>query len=72
MGNDQLRVIATELVLTVRNNSGVDWWKRDNVRAKLRVAIKRILQRYGYPPDLATEAVRTVLKQAEALAAEFS
>ena len=44
--------------------------KRDNVRAKMRVAVKRILQRHGYPPDLASEAVKTVLKQAEALARE--
>lgn len=68
MSNEELRVIATELVLTVRNNSGVDWWKRENVRAKMRVAIKRILNRYGYPPDLASEAVKLVLRQAEALA----
>lgn len=72
MGNDQLRVIATELVKTVRNNSGIDWWKRENVRAKLRLAIKRILQQYGYPPDLASEAVRLVLRQAEALAQELA
>ncbi|MEI4473540.1 type I restriction endonuclease subunit R [Frigidibacter sp. MR17.24] len=68
MSNDELRVIATELVAAVRNNAGVDWWKRDNVRARLRVAIKRILNRYGYPPDLASDAVKLVLQQAEALA----
>lgn len=68
MSNQELRVIATELVTTVRNNSGVDWWKRDNVRAKMRVAIKRILHRHGYPPDLASDAVKLVLRQAEALA----
>ncbi|MGI4802852.1 MAG: type I restriction endonuclease subunit R, partial [Janthinobacterium lividum] len=68
MSNQELRVIATELVTTVRNNSGVDWWKRENVRAKMRVAIKRILHRHGYPPDLASEAVKLVLRQAEALA----
>jgi type I restriction enzyme R subunit len=68
MSNQELRVIAAELVLTVRNNAGVDWWKRENVRAKMRVAIKRILARHGYPPDLASEAVKLVLRQAEALA----
>lgn len=68
MSNEELRVIATELVTTVRNNAGVDWWKRENVRAKMRVAIKRILNRHGYPPDLASEAVKLVLRQAEALA----
>ena len=70
MSNEELRIIATELVSTVRNNAGVDWWKRENVRAKMRVAIKRILTRHGYPPDLASEAVKMVLKQAEALARE--
>jgi len=68
MSNEELRVIATELVTTVRNNWGVDWWRRENVRAKMRVAIKRILARHGYPPDLALEAVKLVLRQAEALA----
>lgn len=68
MSNEELRIIATELVQTVRNNAGTDWWKRDNVRAKMRVAVKKILQRHGYPPDLASAAVKTVLKQAEALA----
>lgn len=68
MDNDQLKVIAAELVRSVRENSGVDWWQRDDVRAKMRVAVKRILRRYGYPPDLQAEAVKLVIKQAEALA----
>ncbi|WP_170517407.1 type I restriction endonuclease subunit R [Ruegeria atlantica] len=72
MSNEELQVIATELVKTVRSNSGTDWWRRENVRAKMRVAVKRILQRHGYPPDLTTEAVKTVLRQAEALATELS
>ena len=71
MSNENLRIIATELVQTVRNNSGTDWWRRENVRAKMRVAVKKILQRHGYPPDLAKDAIKTVLRQAEALAAEF-
>ena len=72
MSNSKLQVIAAELVKTVRSNAGADWWRRENVRAKMRVAVKRILQRHGYPPDLTTEAVKTVLKQAEALATEVS
>lgn len=68
MDNDQLKVIAAELVRSVRENSGVDWWQRDDVRAKMRVAVKRILRRYGYPPDLQAEAVKLVIRQAEALA----
>ncbi|OUD08935.1 DEAD/DEAH box helicase [Marivivens niveibacter] len=71
MSNDKLKVIATELVKTVRNNAGADWWRRDNVRAKMRVAVKKILTFYGYPPDLTLDAVKTVLKQAEAIAADL-
>lgn len=71
MSNASLQVIATELVRAIRATSGTDWWKRENVRAKMRLAIKRILRQYGYPPDLAAEAVKTVLRQAEALAGEM-
>ncbi|SEG09571.1 DUF3387 domain-containing protein, partial [Jhaorihella thermophila] len=71
MSNEELQVIATELVNTVRRNTGTDWWRRENVRARMRVAVKKILQRHGYPPDLAQEAVKTVLRQAEAIASEI-
>ena len=72
MSNNELQVIAAELVKTVRSKAGTDWWRRENVRAGMRVAVMKILQRHGYPPDLAAEAVKTVLKQAEALATEVS
>ncbi|WP_298905561.1 type I restriction endonuclease subunit R [uncultured Aliiroseovarius sp.] len=72
MSNSELQVIATELVKTVRSNAGADWWRRENVRAKMRIAVKKILQRHGYPPDLTTDAVKIVLKQAEAIATEIS
>lgn len=72
MSNNELQVIAAELVRTVRSNAGADWWRRENVRAKMRIAVKKILQRHGYPPDLTTDAIKTVLKQAEALATEVS
>lgn len=72
MSNSELQVIATELVKTVRSNAGADWWQRENVRAKMRIAVKKILQRHGYPPDLTADAIKTVLKQAEALAMEVS
>lgn len=68
MGNDELRIIATELVKSVRESSGVDWWQRDDVRAKMRAAVTRILRRPGYPPDLQAEAVKLVIRQTEALA----
>jgi len=72
MSNSELQVIAAELVKTVRSNAGADWWRRENVRAKMRIAVKKILQRHGYPPDLTSEAIKTVLMQAEALATEMS
>lgn len=71
MSNTSLQVIAAELVRAVRANSGTDWWKRENVRAQMRVAIRRILRKFGYPPDLTSEAVKTVLRQAEALATQM-
>lgn len=68
LGDDALRTIAQELVRTVRNNVAIDWTIRENVRAKLRVLVKRVLRRYGYPPDKQEKATRTVLEQAEVLA----
>ncbi len=54
-----------ELVDTVRGNASIDWTIRENVRAKLRVSVKRILRKYGYPPDKQEKATRTVIEQAE-------
>jgi type I restriction enzyme, R subunit len=71
MGNEDLRLIASELVRTVRENAGFDWWKFDDRRKRIRVAVKRILKKYGYPPDLQDAAIKTVVQQAEALAAEM-
>ena len=67
LGDDTLRTIARELVATVRKNVTIDWTIRDNVRAQLRVYVKRILRKYGYPPDMQEKATHTVLKQAEVL-----
>ena len=67
LGDETLREIARQLVETVRNNVTIDWTLRENVRAKLRVLVKRILRRYGYPPDKQEKATRTVLEQAEVL-----
>lgn len=63
-----LRTIAQELVKTVRANTSIDWTLRENVRAKLRVLVKRILHKYGYPPDKQEKANDTVLEQAALLA----
>ena len=67
LGDETLRDIARELVETVRNNLTVDWTLRENIRAKLRVLVKRILRKHGYPPDKQESATRTVLEQAEVL-----
>jgi type I restriction enzyme R subunit len=67
LGDEALRTIARELVATVRANVTIDWSVRENVRAHLRVLVKRILRKYGYPPDLQEKATQTVLEQAEVL-----
>jgi len=67
LGDETLRTIARELVNTVRANVTIDWTLRENVRAQLRVLVKRILRKYGYPPDKQEKATQTVLEQAEAL-----
>jgi type I restriction enzyme R subunit len=71
LGNEELRLIASEPVKTVRENTGFDWWKFDDRRKRLRVAVKRILKKFGYPPDLQDAAIKTVVQQAEALAAQI-
>lgn len=68
LGDDQLRVIARELADSIRNNTTIDWTLKESVKAKLRVLVKRILRKYGYPPDLQEKATQTVLEQAELLA----
>ena len=67
LGDDTLRAIARELVETVRQNVTIDWTLRENVRAQLRVLVKRILRKHGYPPDKQEKATQTVLEQAEVL-----
>ena len=67
LGDDTLRDIARELVETVRTNVTIDWTLRENVRARLRVLVRRILRIHGYPPDKREKATQTVLEQAEVL-----
>ena len=67
LGDDTLATIARELVETVRDNVTIDWTVRENVRAQMRVMVKRILRKYGYPPDKQEKATQTVLEQAEVL-----
>ncbi len=68
LGEPTLKQIARELVETVRKNVTIDWTIRENVRAQLRVLVKRILRKYGYPPDKQEKATQTVLEQAALLA----
>lgn len=70
MGDETLRTIAQELVKTVRANVTIDWTVRENVRAQLRVLVKRILRKHGYPPDKEEKAIDTVLEQASCLYSE--
>jgi len=72
LGDDRLRAIARELVETVRNNVTIDWTLRENVRAQLRVLVKRILRKHGYPPDKQEKATQTVLEQAALLSGEWA
>ena len=67
LGEPTLKAIARELVETVKKNVAIDWTVRENVRANLRVLVKRILRKYGYPPDKQEQATRTVLEQAAVL-----
>lgn len=67
LGDENLRLIARELVNSVKRNVTIDWTVKESVRAKLRVIVKRILRKHGYPPDKQEAATRTVLEQAELL-----
>lgn len=71
LGDEILKAIASELVESVRNSVTIDWDKKESVQAKMRVMIKRILKKYGYPPEKQEQAVRTILDQAKLLANEF-
>ena len=66
MGDDKLKLIAHELLMSLRENVSVDWAHRESARARMRVMVKRILRKYGYPPDLQDTSVQTILQQAAA------
>jgi type I restriction enzyme R subunit len=72
LGDDKLKVIAHELLVSLKQNVTVDWTQREAARARLRVLVKRILRKWGYPPDLQDKAVRQVLEQAERLAERWA
>ncbi|MEL7591811.1 MAG: type I restriction endonuclease subunit R [Anaerolineaceae bacterium] len=72
LGDENLKIIARELVETVRKNVSIDWTVKENVRARLRVLVKRVLRKYGYPPDKQEKATLTVLEQAELIAKDWA
>jgi type I restriction enzyme R subunit len=72
LGDDTLKMIARELVETVRRNTSIDWTLKESVKANLRRLVRRILNKYGYPPDKQPKAVQTVLEQAELLAKDWA
>jgi len=71
MGDAKLKLIAAELITQVKKSVSIDWTLRESARARIRVMVKRILNKYGYPPDLQDAAVKTVLAQAELLCAAW-
>lgn len=72
MQQDKLRELAVVLTETIRQNASIDWTIKESVKAKLKVAVKRILRKYGYPPDMQLLATETVLKQAEMIASDLT
>jgi len=72
LGDEILRHIARELVVTVRKNSSIDWTVRENVQAAMRRDIKRLLRKHGYPPDMEVKATETVIEQAKLMAGELN
>jgi hypothetical protein len=72
LGDENLRLIARDLLKTIRENVSIDWTAKESVRAKLRVMVKRVLRKFGYPPDKQERATQTVLQQAELLCADWA
>ena len=71
LGDETLRQIARELVEAVRKNVTIDWTVKESARAKLRVIVRRLLRKHGYPPDKQEKATQTVLEQAELLCGDW-
>ncbi|WP_304421797.1 type I restriction enzyme endonuclease domain-containing protein, partial [Helicobacter japonicus] len=71
MSKRELKELAIAIFQTLRQNVSLDWQHKESVRAKLRVAVKRVLQKYGYPPDMQKLAVDRVIEQAELVASKL-
>jgi type I restriction enzyme R subunit len=71
MAHEQLRILAQVLVQTIRGSATIDWTRKESVRAKMRIEVRKLLATYGYPPDLQKAAVDLVIMQAEMTAAAW-
>src|SRR3989449_8999568 len=71
LGNETLRKIALELTQMIRKSVTIDWTQRESVQAEIRLRVKKILKKYGYPPDKQEKATQTVLQQAELIARDW-
>ena len=71
MGNETLRKIALELTQMIGKSVTIDWTQRESVQAEIRLKVKKILRKYGYPPDKQEKATQTVLEQAEMIAKDW-
>jgi len=72
LGDETLKAIARELVETVQRNATIDWTVKESIRAKMRVMVKRLLRKYGYPPDKQEKATQTIIEQAELIAKDWT
>ena len=72
MAHEQLRILSQNLVEVIRGSATIDWTRKESVRARMRIEVRKLLARYGYPPDLQRAAVDLVIRQAEALAVRWN
>ncbi|HEY4538038.1 MAG TPA: type I restriction endonuclease subunit R, partial [Erysipelothrix sp.] len=72
LGDDTLKIIAHELTQSIKENMSIDWNLRESARAKMRVIVKRLLKKYGYPPEISKQAVETVIEQAELMSEQLA
>ncbi|MGN4271786.1 type I restriction endonuclease subunit R [Bacillus cereus group sp. BCN115] len=71
LGDDTLKIIAHELTRSIKENMSIDWNLRESARAKMRITVKRLLKKYGYPPDLQDDAIEIVIEQAERMSEQL-
>ena len=70
LGDDILVQITKELTETIRKNMTIDWYDKESVQAKMRTSIRRLLKKFGYPPEDTEDATELVLKQAKVMCEE--